>query len=136
MFWWWDQLDRQDIFSHYKPLADFLADVSFAGLHTLNADVSDNQCHLLGCQSNNRAYLWLFNPQAAWSNIVIEKNLPTEIKDLTISIRDLQPGTYNIEWWNTHDGSVIHKRQVPLREGPLKITAPPFTSDIACKIKP
>ncbi|MHC4282357.1 MAG: apiosidase-like domain-containing protein [Planctomycetota bacterium] len=30
MFWWWDQLDRQDAYSHYKPLADFLADVSFS----------------------------------------------------------------------------------------------------------
>jgi hypothetical protein len=135
MFWWWDQLDRQDAYSHYKPLADFLADVSFTGLRKLNADASDKQLRLLGYQGEDRAYLWLFNQKAAWSNIVIEKNQPTEIKDAKISVRDLQPGTYNIEWWNTHDGSIIQKRQVSQTTGPLKITIPPFTRDIACKIR-
>ena len=135
MFWWWDQLDRQDAYSHYKSLADFLADVSFAGLRKLNAAASNKQLRLLGCQANNRAYLWLFNPKAAWSGIVIEKNQPTEIKDATISIRDLQPGTYNIEWWNTHDGTIIKKQQVSLSTDPLKIPVPSFTRDIACKIR-
>jgi len=136
MFWWWDQLDRQDIYSHYKPLADFLSDVSFAGLRQLNADASDNQLRLLGCQASDFAYLWLFNPKAAWSGIVIEKNQPTEIEDATISVRDLPPGTYNIEWWNTHDGTIIKKQQVSLTASPLKIPVPPFTRDIACKIRP
>ena len=135
MFWWWDQFDRQDAYSHYKPLADFLADVSFASLRELKADASNKQLRLLGCQTNYRAYFWLFNPQAAWTNIVIEKNQPTEIKNTTISIRGLQPGTYNIEWWNTHDGSIIIKQQVSLKAGPLKIPVPPFTRDIACKIR-
>lgn len=135
MFWWWDQLDRQDAYSHYKPLADFLADVSFAGLQELKADASDNQLRLLGFQANDRAYFWLFNPRAAWSNIVIEKSRPTEIKDVTISVRDLQPGTYNIEWWNTHDGSIIKKQRVSLKKEPLKVPTPPFTCDIACKIR-
>jgi hypothetical protein len=136
MFWWWDQLDRQDAYGHYKPLADFLADVSFAGLRRLNAVASDNQLRLLGCQAGDRAYLWLFNPKAAWSKIVIENNQPTEIEDLTISIKDLQPGTYNIEWWDTQDGSIIKKQQVSLTKSLLKIPVPPFTRDIACKITP
>jgi hypothetical protein len=136
MFWWWDQLDRQDAYGHYKPLADFLADVSFAGLRRLNAVASDNQLHILGSQANDRAYLWLSNPKAAWSSIVIENNQPTEIKDAAISIKDLQPGTYNIEWWGTHEGRIIQKQQVSLKAGLLKIPVPPFTRDIACKISP
>jgi hypothetical protein len=135
MFWWWDQLDRQDAYSHYKPLSDFLADVSFAGLRELNSSASDNQLRLLGYQGSNRAYFWLFNPKTTWSSIVLEKNQPTEIKNTTISIRDLQPGTYNIEWWNTHDGSIIKKQQFSLSKGPLKVSVPPFTRDIACKIR-
>jgi hypothetical protein len=135
MFWWWDQLDRQDAYSHYKPLADFFTDVSFAGLQELKANVSDKQLRLLGCQASDRAYFWLFNPKAAWSNIIIEKNQPTEIKNTTISIKDLQPGNYNIEWWNTHDGSIIHKQQISPKEATLTVSVPPFTRDIACKIK-
>jgi hypothetical protein len=134
MFWWWDQLDRQDAYGHYKPLADFLADVSFAGLRESKAAVSDKQLRLLGYQGSDRAYFWLFNPKAAWSNIVIEMNQPKEIKNTTISIRDLESGTYSIEWWNTHDGTIIKKQQVSLTAGTLKINVPPFTRDIACKI--
>jgi hypothetical protein len=135
MFWWWDQLDRQNAYGHYKPLADFLTDVSFSGMRKLNAAVSDKQLHLLGYQASDRAYFWLFNPQAAWSNIVIEKNQPKEIKDTTIEIQGLKPGTYTVEWWHTHEGKIIEKKQVSLTEGPLKVSAPPFTTDIACKIK-
>ena len=134
MFWWWDQLDRQDAYSHYKPLADFLADVSFTGLRKLNADAANKQLYVLGYQGNDRAYIWLFNPKATWSNIIIERNQPTEIKDTTISVHGLQPGTYNIEWWNTQDGSIIQKQQASQTEGTLKITVPTFTRDIACKI--
>jgi hypothetical protein len=135
MFWWWDQLDKQNAYSHYKPLANFLANVSFAGLRELKADASDKQLRLLGYQGNDRAYFWLFNPKAAWSNIIIKKNEPAEINDLTISIKDLQPGTYNIEWWNTNDGSTIQKQRISHPTGTLKILVPPFTRDIACKIR-
>jgi hypothetical protein len=134
MFWWWDLLDRQDAYSHYKPLADFLTDVSFAGLRELKANTSDKQLRLLGYQASDSAYFWLFNPKAAWSNIIIEKNQPKEIKNTTISIRDLESGKYNIEWWNTHEGSIIKKQRISLTAGPLKINVPPFTRDIACKI--
>jgi hypothetical protein len=135
MFWWWDQLDRQDAYGHYKPLADFLADVSFTGLRKPKADASDKQLRLLGYQGKDRVYLWLFNPKASWSNIVIEKNQPKEIKDTSISIQNLDSGTYTIEWWNTHDGTIVKKQQVSLTTGPLKITVPPFTCNIACKIR-
>jgi hypothetical protein len=154
MFWWWDQLDRQDAYGHYKPLADFLADVSFAGLSKLKAETSDKQLHALGYQGNDRAYFWLFNPKAAWSDIIIEKNQPPEIKNAKISVHDFEknqppeiknakisvhdfePGTYTIQWWNTHEGTIIKKQQVSLKAGPLKIPVPPFTCDIACKIRP
>ncbi|NIP25411.1 MAG: DUF5060 domain-containing protein [Phycisphaerae bacterium] len=136
MFWWWDQLDRQNAYGHYKPLADFLEDVSFANLRKLKAEASDKQLHVLGYQGSDRAYLWLFNQKAAWSNIIIEKNQPAEIKDLTVTIKDFKPGNYNIEWWNTRDGSIIQKQQISPKEGKITVSVPPFSNDIACKIRP
>ena len=135
MFWWWDQLDRQNAYGHYKPLADFLADISFIGLYDLKAEVSNKQLHVLGYQGSDRAYIWLFNQKATWSNIVIEKNQPPKIKNATISIQDFEPGSYNIEWWNTNDGSIIKKQQISQTSDTLKINIPPFTHDIACKIR-
>ncbi|MBW8039455.1 MAG: DUF5060 domain-containing protein [Planctomycetes bacterium] len=135
MFWWWDQLDRQEAYSHYKPLADFLAGVSFAGLRDLSAAVSDKQLRMLGYQGSDSAYLWLSNPQAAWWNMVIEKQQPKQIIGTTITIQGLQPGTYNIEWWNTHEGSIIQKQLLSFTADTLKISVPLFSRDIACKIR-
>jgi hypothetical protein len=134
MFWWWDQLDRQDAYYHYQPLSTFLADVSFAGLGRLQAKVSPEEIRLLGYQGNDRAYMWLFNPQATWWNLVVEKRQPVEIKDATIEIQGILPGNYRLEWWDTYKGVVIEKKPLSFGEGPLHIAVPPFSRDIACKI--
>jgi hypothetical protein len=135
MFWWWDQLDRQDAYGHYRPLAIYLADVSFEGLRGITATVSNEQLGLLGYQGDDRAYVWLFNPQAAWWNLVIEKQQPTEIKGTTIEIQGLRPGDYRVEWWHTYEGRIIEKERVSCTESPLRVSVPPFSRDIACKIR-
>jgi hypothetical protein len=135
MFWWWDQLDRQDAYSHYRPLATFLANVSFAGLREINATASNKQLHLLGYQGDDCAYIWLFNKEATWWNLVVEKHKPKQIKDVTIEIRGLKPDNYSVEWWNAYEGRIIKTEHVSLTQGPLLISAPAFTRDIACKIR-
>jgi len=135
MFWWWDQLDRQDAYGHYLPLATFLTDVSFAGLRKVRATSSMEQLRLLGYQGDDCAYIWLFNPQATWWNLVIEKRQPRQIEGTTIDVRGLEPGDYRIEWWHTYEGRIIKKERVSLIEGPLHISVPAFQRDIACKIR-
>ncbi|MHC4678837.1 MAG: DUF5060 domain-containing protein [Planctomycetota bacterium] len=136
MFWWWDQLDRQDAYRHYRPLATFLADVSFAGLHELEATASDERLRLLGYQGETCAYLWAFDTQATWWNRVIDKKRPTPIRGATIEIRGLRPGNYRLEWWDTNEGRIIRAEQLSALQELLRITAPSFSGDIACKIKP
>jgi hypothetical protein len=135
MFWWWDQLDRQDAYGHYKPLATFLKDVSFAGLNPARAIVSKGQLRVLGYQGGDRAYIWLFNPQATWWNLVMEKQQPGEIKNAVVEIGGLTPGGYAVEWWDTFEGKVIASEQVSITQGALRIPVRPFSRDIACKIK-
>jgi len=143
MFWWWDQLDKQDAYGHYRPLAAFLADVSFEGLRQINpmdslrrATASNKQLRLLGYQGSDRAYVWLFNPQAAWWNLVSEKKQPMQIKETTIEIQGLRPGDYRVEWWHTYEGRLIKKEHISFMEGPIRVSVPAFSRDIACKIRP
>jgi hypothetical protein len=135
LFWWWDQLDRQDAYGHYRPLAAFLADVSFAGLQQPRATTSDDQLRLFGYQGNNRAYIWIFNTQATWWNRVIANKQPVPITRAAIEIQGLQPGNYRLEWWSTYEGKIIRTERVSLVEGPLHISVPSFSGDIACKIR-
>jgi len=135
MLWWWDQLDRQDAYGHYRPLATFLADICLQGLHQIRARASEKRLRLLGYQGDDRAYVWLFDTQATWWNLVTEKQQPAEIKEATIEIEGLRPGSYYVQWWHTHEGVAIKKERVSLTKGALRISVPPFRRDIACKLE-
>lgn len=107
----------------------------FTGLQKTTATTPNKQLRLLGCQGSDRAYLWLFNPQAAWWNIVVEKHQPKQIKGTTISVQGIQTGTYTVEWWHTYEPKVIENKRLSLKQGALRISVPPFSGDIACKIR-
>ncbi len=143
MFWWWDQLDRQDVaqaipgrtYGHYRPLAAFLADVSFAGLKPLKAATGNEHLRLLGYQGDDCAYLWIFDTDATWWNQVVDKRQPPPIADAGIEIRGLRPGDYHLEWWDTHQGKIVRTEEVSCTQDPLQIQVPSFSGDIACKVR-
>ncbi len=135
LFWWWEQLDMQSAYSHYRPLASFLAHIPFttAELHQISATVSHQQARVIGLQGKDRAYAWLFNTRATWANQVIEKAIPTEIEGVILKIEGLAPGAYQVQWWDTYKGEII-KEETSESEQILEIPAPAFTRDIACKV--
>lgn len=135
MFWWWDQLDKQNAYGHYSPLAAFFADVSLIGLHQIQASSLDGQCRWLGYQGEDRAYLWIANSRATWWNQVINKKQPKLIEEAQITIQELQPGDYRLEWWDTYHGKIIRTEKIYFAEGPVQIPVPSFNRDIACKIQ-
>jgi hypothetical protein len=136
MFWWWEILDQQDVYRHYKPLATFLAGVSPAGLRPTTATTSEPRLRILGHQANDRAYLWLANRQAIWWNLVVEKRQPEPIDSATITIEGLDPHSYVVLWWDTQEGEPVSRQTATPNGGRLPLTVPPFTRDLACKITP
>lgn len=125
----------QSAYSHYRPLASFLAHIPFttAELHQISATVSHQQARVIGLQGKDRAYAWLFNTRATWANQVIEKAIPTEIEGVILKIEGLAPGAYQVQWWDTYKGEII-KEETSESEQILEIPAPAFTRDIACKV--
>lgn len=138
LFWWWDRLDRTDAYPHYRPLAAFLADVPWttAALRPTSATVSERRVHLVGLQGRDRAYLWLFNPQAAWSSVVIQKLTPTPIRGATLEVKNLAPGTYRVQWRDTREGKIVGEERPSRSAGVLRLAVPAFSRDIACRIVP
>lgn len=134
MFWWWDQLDRQDAYHHYHPLTEFFADASLTGLNSTHAAAADGRYRWLGYTGKARAYLWIANTQATWWNQVIDKKQPATIEGATIEIANLRPGDYRLEWWDTYEGKIIRRERASMNEGSLRIPVPSFSRDIACKI--
>jgi hypothetical protein len=135
MFWWWELLDQQGAYRHYRPLSAFLADVCFAGLRQIDATISNEQLRLLGCQGDDSAYIWISDSRATWWNQIAENKQPTPVADATIEIRGLRDRQYRLEWWDTYEGGIIRTEQVSCTDGCLHIPVPSFSRDIACKIK-
>ncbi|HLE49139.1 MAG TPA: dockerin type I repeat-containing protein [Patescibacteria group bacterium] len=73
-----------------------------------------------------RAYLWVQHRDYIWSNT----GTPGTINP-TVSIPNLQAGTYNIEYWNTYTGAVT--TSVISSGGTLSIPVSGLNKDIAIK---
>ncbi|MBC8868064.1 MAG: hypothetical protein H8E44_01535, partial [Planctomycetes bacterium] len=89
-----------------------------------------------GLQGQDRAYLWLFDPQASFENIVIRKAKPARVEGAMIELRGLKDGNYRVLWWDTWEGRIVKEDSVASSDGGLRLAVPSFTRDIACKIVP
>jgi hypothetical protein len=134
MFWWWELLDEQDAYRHYRPLSLFLADVCFAELRQTDAAISGIRLRVLGYQGDDCAYLWISDNRATWWNQIAENKQPVLVTDATIEIHGLRDGQYRLEWWDTYEGRTIGTGQISCTGAQIQIPAPTFSRDIACKI--
>lgn len=134
--WWWERLDERGHYEHYRPLADFVADIpwSTADLQPTAASVSRSGVQLVGLQSDQRAYFWLFDPRASFESVVQRQREAAKVSDLQIDVPRLKKGTYRIEWWDTRAGSIVQRLEQVLTTPTLQVTAPAWQRDIACKI--
>ncbi len=138
MFWWWERLDQRNFYPQYLPLSRFLADVPWTGgqLQPLQCKCSDSLVRVIGLRTPDHAWLWLFNRQASWSKIVLEKQTASAVSNAQISLPNFAIGNYAIQWWDPHKGSVVRQETCEKKNASLLIVAPEFSRDLACRISP
>jgi hypothetical protein len=136
MFWWWDRLDQRTVYPQYRPLSAFIRDVPWNSgeIQPVAVKCSDETLQVLGLRAGHRNWLWLFNPAASWSGIVIGQHAPGEIQGASVRLEHVPSGHYRVEWWDTHTGTLISKEARLAVDGELVVTPPSFTEDIACKL--
>jgi hypothetical protein len=134
MFWWWDTLDRQDLYHHYRPLSAFLADIPFT-TGRLEAGVLETEKHsrAMAWRGRNCWHGWISNPQATWWNLVVEKKETTPVEGDTLTLTGLEPGSYRVEWRDSWNGRLLRQEDLSLSGPKTGMRIPPFTRDIACK---
>jgi hypothetical protein len=137
-FWWWETLDQQNAYHHYRPLAGFVADIPFttAGLKELAATASTEEVRPVGLQGTDCAYVWLFHRQATWWNQVVDNKTPSEVYGAKLELRGLKPGKYRVTWWDTYEGRPLLEQSVTAGPDRLQVDVPLFSRDVACKITP
>lgn len=135
LLWWWEQLDLQQAYRHYRPLAAYLTDVSFAKLRPAKVNSTSDQLTVLGYQGNDSAYLWFFSKNATWWKLVAERREPEPIEGAVVELHGFSPGAYVVRWWDTQEGRTQRVDEITSHDGILRLTVPPFHRDIACKIE-
>lgn len=138
MFWWWENLDQQNAYHHYQPLAAFVAGIPFTTgqLRPVGIRTSPAQVRAIGLSGKDRAYFWLFNGEATWWKRVVEKAPPALVEAAGVEIEGLAPGAYLARWWNTETGGVERQDRLAADGKVFRLVAPAFRADLACKVEP
>jgi len=133
--WYWDDVHKRDAYRLYQPISGFAEGIPWTGGQLRAASATcDKGVRAIGLQTDAAAYLWLHDPQATWWNIAVAGQRPAEVKGASLSVENLGPGDYGIEWWDTRQGAVILRDNVKAAGGRMSIPVPAFTCDIACKV--
>lgn len=89
-----------------------------------------------GLSGPTRAYLWITNRDNTWWRNRMGK-VPRVVRHITATLRGFQPGSYEVEWWDTYAGVVSSRESVSVDAvGALELNIPEVARDIACKIRP
>lgn len=86
-----------------------------------------------GLRYDDHACFWLYNRDYTWHTAKYGTTVEPVI-GMGITLRDLPPGTYRIDWWDTVRGEVIATTDAATDvDGLLTAVAPDFTNDLAGK---
>jgi hypothetical protein len=138
MFWWWEVLDQQHAYTHYRPLARFLADAPLAsgGWRAVQSATESGTCRVLGWQAPARVLAWICRTDATWWNRVVEQSPARSTTGEWVAFAGLEPGAYEIEWWNPRLGEIFARDTAAATAAGLRLALPDFTDDLALQARP
>jgi hypothetical protein len=134
--WYWDDIERRDLYSLYRPLARYAADVPWTTAELRPAPVEcDSSVRVVGLSGKTAAYLWIQDRTATWWALAMEEKRPEPLNEVALSVGGLAPGRYRVSWWDTAEGRTLSDVHVALDGGPLRLRTPTFAGDVACKVE-
>lgn len=143
MSWWWDFLDDRDLYSRFKPLANFAEGEERRGRNLKRAQgvirnpdgKPDADLIADALKNDTSGYFWIYERQILRAESDADF-VPSERKAFRLELPGMAPGKYRIEFWDTVKGEPIHELTGEPKDGTLSCPVPAFTSDIAGKVKP
>ncbi len=137
LYWWTDNIRTYNLYPIYKPFRDFMEGIPLNNGYYVDAEAetSDASLRAWGQKDtiNGRAHLWIQNKDHTWRNVV--DGVPiTPISD-TVTLNGFQPGTVEVEWWDTYTGNIINTETVQVDpSGSLNLQVLNLETDVACRI--
>jgi hypothetical protein len=142
MFWWWNFVDSEDLYYHYKPVALFNRgedrrgkDWQLTSAQVRREGGLHEELRVLGRQNGTEAHLWIYDSQIFSQNDGERYRRPPSFVGATLVVPGLDPGTYRVEFWNTYSGKVTLTQDVGVSGEALKVPLPTVQADLALKIR-
>ena len=88
-----------------------------------------------GVIGKDKALIWIQSPYYVWSKVYNENYKPYIYKNVCLIVKNLEPGDWTVEEFNTQSGKVISAKKYDVgHKGKLKITMPEIKQDIAYRL--
>ncbi len=135
-FWWYDFIDRHELYSHYSAFTKYIAGEDKRGpFETSSFELKSSSSRTVKAlmlstpdASRDKAYLWVYDEQAM--EVMPGDKYAPLIEDASVPL-DLTGKRYTVEFWNTYDGKLLASVNV---SGTTQLRIPSFKRDIAAKL--
>lgn len=140
MFWWFQFIESDDLYSHYKALAAYHRGEERRGeglvhrvLTTDNFPKPHHDLAALALQNQTKAYVWVYSTSSM--ERMPAPQLAPRFKDIALRLSGFTPGKYRVEVWDTYAGTIVAANDVATEGSALTIPLPEFRTDCAIKVK-
>lgn len=136
-FWWWPHVHFRDKYGLTAPALTFASKRNrpVSGIAAVHGKLDKSFQGAYGAMAYGRpdwgadCYIW-------HRQLVYDITQPRTYSDNgTLTITGLQPGFYQVTFWNTWDGSKMGTREVSGLSGSLEVQVPEFKGDIVVALR-
>lgn len=155
MYWWWDNyIDPNNLWPHFKGLADFLGDVDLTLLAPTTVTVSSQEVTGVALQGDVGALLWVRSNhytigavQAAYDQALRAalkakrkftdwRYEPPVLTAITVTLSGLQDGDYLVRWYSPTEQRWSKEETVQVTKGAATLVIPHLQRDVAAQLLP
>jgi hypothetical protein len=139
MLWWWQIIAEENLYPVFAAFSRFMSGEDRRGtdMSVRKARVSVSRrsrgelaAHCFG--NAERALGWIYY---AGRFRAVNPVTGPKTEGVAVRLEDMREGRFEVEYWDTAAGRIILKQELTSREGVLTMSPPPFSRDIAFKLR-
>lgn len=136
-FWYHREWDEYDLHRYQKGLLAYNAGEDRRGMKLKTVAATATAPVTVQAMSNGRqAYLYAYSFEKMLEPKPSQAPEARRLRNIAVSIPDMQAGRYLVEYWDTIEGRVVTVHEATADGGALKLQLPEFAQDMAAKVRP
>ncbi|MDT8391970.1 MAG: hypothetical protein RRC34_15830 [Lentisphaeria bacterium] len=136
MLWWFAIVDEENFYLDYAALRAFTAGEDPRTMRRQSTTIrgkDGERVALSLLRNNDRMLIWGYDTRYYYS--AEEGRPPAAVKNISLSVTGLSPGTYTVQHWNPGRGDIIQTTSLTVPDnGACQLDVPPFAGDFAIKM--